>query len=108
LRVALPTFRPSQSRDGTPVFDSIQVSPIGREETEEVEEQDERYVEAVARSFLLGFESDVVIRLVEEEEGALVDMRSTSRWGFHDLGSNARRVVNFLTDLDAELQGLSR
>ena len=81
LRVALPTFRPSQSRDGTPVFDSIQVSPIGREETEEVEEQDERYVEAVARSFLLGFESDVVIRLVEEEEGALVDMRSNVAMG---------------------------
>lgn len=108
LRIPLPKFRPSKNSRGGLAFDTVEVSPIGREETEEVEEQDERYVEAVARSFLLGFESDVVIRLVEEEEGTLVDMRSTSRWGFHDLGSNSRRVVSFLTDLDAELQGLSR
>ena len=68
----------------------------------------ERYVEAVATSFLFGFESDVVIRLIEEEDGTLVDMRATSRWGAHDLGSNASRVNAFLTDLDAALQGLSR
>lgn len=71
-------------------------------------EPQERYIEAVATSFLFGFESDVVIRLVEIEEGTLVDMRATSRWGAHDLGSNAARITQFLVELDAALQGLSR
>ena len=37
----------------------------------------------------------------------LVDMRSASRIGPHDLGSNARQILDFMTDLDTALQGLS-
>ena len=35
----------------------------------------------------------------------LVDMRSNSRWGPHDLGSNADRILSFMKDLDLALQG---
>ena len=115
LRPALPKFRPrivapsapSSGSDSVPAFETIQVSPIGRSSDIEIEPNDERYVEAVATSFLFGFESDVIIRLVEEEEGTLVDMRSTSRWGPHDLGSNAKRIIDFMNELDLSLQGLS-
>ena len=65
-------------------------------------------MEAVAHSFLFGFESDIVLRIIEEEDGTLVDMRSTSRFGAHDLGSNASRIIAFMSDLDASLQGLRR
>lgn len=116
LRIPLPKSRPSSgpalpgatNNAADPSFETVQVSPIGREIGAEVEEQDERYVEAVATSFLFGFESDVVFRLVEEEEGTLVDMRSSSRWGAHDMGSNAARIISFLSDLDDSLQGLRR
>jgi len=91
------------------LFRSQQVSPVGRQQDAvSNDELDVRYVEAVAKSFLFGFESDVVIRVIEEEFGTLVDMRSNSRWGPHDLGSNAQRIIAFMKDLDTALQGLSR
>ena len=113
LRIPLPSRRPDrklkfESNLEQLNFETVQVAPTGRAETEESGEEEERYVEAVASSFLFGFESDVVIRLVEEEDGTLVDMRSVSRWGSHDLGSNAKRVLQFMNDLDTALQGLSQ
>lgn len=110
LRPATPTSRPVLRQDAvqpTGPIDPVSVSPIGREATEGTETTDERYIEAVASSFLMGFESDIVVRLIDGEDGTLVDMRSSSRWGPHDLGSNAERIVAFLADLDAALQGQS-
>jgi len=110
LNPTLPRFRPSTSRTPSlaPVeaFETVQVSPIGRTAIENAE-QDERYIEAVATSLIFGFQSDVVIRLIEEESGTLVDMRSNSRFGPHDLGANAAQIEAFLADLDASLQGLA-
>jgi len=110
LRLPMPTSRADYSDQPERLegVESVLVSPVGRGDDDDGgDENQERYVEAVAKSFLLGFESDVVIRLVEEENGTLVDMRSNSRWGPHDLGSNAQRIEEFMKDLDAALQGLS-
>jgi hypothetical protein len=116
LRIPKPSRRPVQGQslpgnaDGSAAteFETVQVSPVGRDTQAILEEAEERYVEAVATSMLFGFESDLVVRLIEEEEGTLVDMRSTSRWGAHDLGSNATRIIDFMNDLDLSLQGLRR
>jgi len=109
LRIPLPKFRPKENAVGAVVVKAQQVSPVGRQQDAvSNDELDVRYVEAVAKSFLFGFESDVVIRVIEEEFGTLVDMRSNSRWGPHDLGSNAQRIIAFMKDLDTALQGLSR
>ena len=59
---------------------------------------------AVARTPLLGFEDDVVLRIRSSPEGTVVDMRSASRIGDHDLGQNARRIRSFLAALDFALQ----
>lgn len=59
------------------------------------------------RTLLFGFESDVSIRLSEEAETTFVDMRSVSRFGSHDLGSNAQIIEKYLAALDAELLGIS-
>ena len=75
--------------------------------TRTIESGDERYIEALASSAIFGFETDVVIRLVEEEERTVVDMRAASRYGRHDLGANAVLIQSFLTDLDDALQGLA-
>src|ERR1700674_3861352 len=49
-------------------------------------------IEAVAQTLIMGFREDVVIRVRAVERGVRVDMRSASRYGTHDLGSNARRI----------------
>ena len=65
------------------------------------------YLEAVATSLIMRFSDDVVVRIVDEESGALVDMRSSSRWGVHDLGGNAARITGFMRDLDRALVGIA-
>ena len=63
-------------------------------------------LEMVARTRVLGFKDDVVLIVTNLGEGRTrVDMRSASRFGRHDFGTNARRIFGFLTELDAELKG---
>lgn len=59
------------------------------------------------RSPVFGFRFDVVIRLREEAETTLVDMRAASRYGPHDLGFGAALVEGYLKALDAELLGIA-
>ena len=59
------------------------------------------------RSPIFGFRFDVVIRLREEAETTLVDMRAASRYGSHDLGIGAELVEGYLKALDAELLGIA-
>ncbi|MDD9910777.1 MAG: DUF1499 domain-containing protein [Ahrensia sp.] len=113
INIPIPLSRPiilENAPDEAPSqeFEAQQVSPVGRDANLEAAELDERYIEAVAFSFVFGFESDVVLRLIEEDEGTLVDMRSVSRFGQHDLGANARLVEGFMADLDDALQGLNQ
>lgn len=56
-------------------------------------------IEAVATTRVLGLEEDVSIRVRPDGDGAVVDMRSASRIGDRDFGSNAARVRSFLADL---------
>jgi uncharacterized protein (DUF1499 family) len=62
-------------------------------------------IEAVDRTFWFGFRDDVVIRVTGEEDGRTrVDVRSASRVGRGDLGTNARRIRDFLTRLQERVQ----
>lgn len=62
-------------------------------------------IEAVARTLIFGFEDDVVIRISPQAgEETRIDMRSASRYGRHDLGTNARRIYSFLNDLQRLLE----
>jgi uncharacterized protein (DUF1499 family) len=60
-------------------------------------------IEAVARSLILGFPEDVVLRIRTTNDGSRIDVRSASRYGRGDLGSNAARVRNLITDIDTVL-----
>lgn len=67
-------------------------------------EPEEGRIEATARTFWFGFYDDVVIRISEVSGGGTqVDVRSASRLGRSDLGTNARRVSDFLRRLQAHL-----
>ncbi len=101
--VIVPTDRPA--RDSLKEDDPAPVESSGADSGED--EFNITYVEAVARSMIMGFADDIVIRIIEEEQGALVDMRSSSRWGVHDLGANAKRIDSFLNDLDKALVGIA-
>jgi uncharacterized protein (DUF1499 family) len=65
------------------------------------------WIEAEAGTLGFALPVDVVIRIVEDDAGTLVDMRSASRIGAHDLGDNARRIRSFFADLDTALQGVT-
>lgn len=57
-------------------------------------------IEAVARTPILGFRDDVVLRIRPTIDGARIDVRSASRYGRHDLGTNAKRVRSLIDDID--------
>ena len=59
-------------------------------------------IEAVARTTIMGFRDDVVVRVTPLSDGSRVDVRSASRYGSHDFGANARRVTALLADIDDE------
>ncbi|MFK7841856.1 MAG: DUF1499 domain-containing protein [Sphingorhabdus sp.] len=58
-------------------------------------------LEATDTISLFRFKDDIVIRARAAENGAasIIDMRSVSRVGVHDIGANAKRVRQFLSDL---------
>ena len=49
-------------------------------------------IEAVATTFWFGFKDDVVIRVSADGTGSRIDVRSKSRVGVGDLGTNAQRI----------------
>jgi len=65
-------------------------------------------IEAVARTIIMGFRDDVVIRISANGTGARIDMRSASRFGEHDFGANAKRVQAMLDDIDDTASSVPR
>ena len=49
-------------------------------------------IEAVATTRWFGFQDDVIVRITAEGSGSRVDVRSKSRVGRSDLGTNAQRI----------------
>jgi uncharacterized protein (DUF1499 family) len=72
------------------VVDALAPSPARRNGT----------IEAIAQTMLMGFRDDIAIRVSPSGGSAQIDMRSASRYGQHDFGANAGRIVSFLSDLD--------
>jgi uncharacterized protein (DUF1499 family) len=60
----------------------------------------EGHIEAIARTPIMGFRDDVVVRVRPAREGAKIDIRSASRYGTTDFGANATRVLALLDDID--------
>lgn len=62
-------------------------------------ENAEVQIEAVAKSLLLGLESDIAIRLRPQDRGTRVDMRAASRFGTADFGANAEYIRDYMSNL---------
>ena len=58
-------------------------------------------IEAVDTTFWFGFRDDVVVRVRGAAGGTRIDVRSKSRVGVGDVGTNARRIRDLLRRLEA-------
>ena len=56
-------------------------------------------IEATDTTLLFGFKDDVVIRVTPTSQGSRIDVRSESRVGGSDIGTNAKRIAAFLAKL---------
>ncbi len=56
-------------------------------------------IEAVDTTFWFGFKDDVAVRVGNYPQGSVVDVRSVSRVGLSDLGTNAERIGEILRRL---------
>jgi uncharacterized protein (DUF1499 family) len=61
-------------------------------------------IEAVARTPIMGFRDDVVIRVRAEPDGTRIDARSSSRYGTSDFGTNASRVRGLMSDIEEAIR----
>ena len=62
-------------------------------------------IEATDTTGWWGFKDDIVIRIRPEGSGSRLDIRSESRVGVSDLGTNAARIEAFLEDFEPRLAG---
>ena len=60
-------------------------------------------IEAVARTPVMGFRDDVSVRVRPTGEGVRIDVRSASRYGRHDFGTNASRIRSLLEDVEERI-----
>jgi uncharacterized protein (DUF1499 family) len=60
----------------------------------------EGHIEAVARTPIMGFRDDVVVRIRAEPDGARIDARSSSRYGTFDFGTNAARLRGLINEIE--------
>jgi hypothetical protein len=51
----------------------------------------------------MGFRDDIAVRVRRDDEGSKIDVRSASRYGRHDFGTNASRIRSLLEDIDDRL-----
>jgi len=59
-------------------------------------------IEATDTTFWFGFKDDIVIRVIPVDRGSRIDIRSVSRVGKSDVGTNAKRIRRFLEKVKAE------
>lgn len=61
-------------------------------------------IEAIATNRLTGLVADITIRIRPRADGSRIDIRSTSRFGLHDLGANARRIAAFAEEVEVQME----
>jgi uncharacterized protein (DUF1499 family) len=83
------------------VFDRARLIAENQGWTIVASDPDAGRLEATDTTWWFGFTDDVVVRLTPWGTGTRVDVRSASRYGNSDTGTNAKRIRRFLTALQA-------
>lgn len=60
-------------------------------------------IEAIDRTFWFGFADDIVVRVRPTDAGSRIDVRSVSRVGVSDVGTNAARIRAYLAELEERI-----
>ncbi|HEX5506930.1 MAG TPA: DUF1499 domain-containing protein [Pseudolabrys sp.] len=111
-QAAYPDVVPLEVSASAPATYDIALKLAERRKWRVVSEQDPApghngIIEAIARTPIMGFRDDVVIRVTAiGANAARVDVRSASRYGSHDFGTNAARVRKLLDDIDDAVASL--
>lgn len=58
-------------------------------------------IEATDTTFWFGFKDDIIVRVERTPQGSRIDVRSVSRVGKSDIGTNARRIRTYLERIKA-------
>ncbi|MGH6867001.1 MAG: DUF1499 domain-containing protein [Methyloceanibacter sp.] len=61
-------------------------------------------IEATDSTLIMGFTDDVLVRIKGDDAHAVIDVRSVSRYGVHDLGANANRIRTLYAQVDEALE----
>jgi uncharacterized protein (DUF1499 family) len=62
--------------------------------------RDAGLIEATYTTYWFGFKDDMVVRITPEKTGSRIDVRSVSRVGVSDVGTNAKRIRRFLKNIN--------
>lgn len=58
-------------------------------------------IDVIAKTLVMGFPADLVIRIAQSGDQTLVDVRSVARAGWQEPGSNAARIQSLIDEIDA-------
>ncbi|MGV1015536.1 MAG: DUF1499 domain-containing protein, partial [Methyloceanibacter sp.] len=61
-------------------------------------------IEASTSSLIMGFTDDVIVQVKGDDAHAVIDVRSASRYGWHDLGANAQRIRALFAEISEALE----
>jgi uncharacterized protein (DUF1499 family) len=108
-QAAYPDIRPMElERSATEAFDIVHEAVKRLRWTivlaEPAGEDAPGRIEATNRTLLVGFTDDVAIRVTGDDSRAQIDVRSVSRYGWHDLGANAERIRTLFGEVKAALE----
>lgn len=63
----------------------------------------EGHADFLDRTLIMGFDEDITVRLKPLPGQTRIDLRSASRYGRHDYGANAARIMAFAEELQSQL-----
>jgi uncharacterized protein (DUF1499 family) len=105
-----PDIQPqSFAKPAGEVFDAASAVAHAQQDWEVTQEdRTSGTIQAVATTLLMHFKDDVTITVAAAGDGTTVNMRSHSRVGKGDLGTNAHRIRTFQADLARRMTTSSR
>ncbi len=102
---AYPELKTYQSLKSPSELFSAALLAVDKMRWELVESSEaEGRIEATATTTWFGFKDDVVIRIRETVDGSELDIRSKSRLGRSDVGKNAERIRELMSELTVQLK----
>lgn len=111
-RAAYPEIEPLEEEATPQVAYTVVLAVVTKRRWRVVDQRpplpprNEGRIEAVARTPIMGFRDDVVVRIRPNEDGVRIDVRSSSRYGPLDFGTNAARIRRLVDDIDEAVGSL--